>query len=264
MFKQLIEGFCYIESKGVIHRDIRENNILIDKAGIVKIIDFGIGKIFDAEVTKQEDSLLADINRANSDTLPQEYYEGIYTYQTDMFYLAELFNRMLDKVDPMFLEFSYRNILDKMMKKNPQERYKSFMEVKNALGESDFANMQISQEDKDIYTDFANQLFNAISRFTSQPEFVTDPDVFVQRLEEVISHNLFEEHIQYTPEIIKCVVLSGYKYYPREVILCETVQKFFKWLKDVNSEKRSIIVTNLITKLRNIEVSYELDELPFA
>ena len=45
VFLQLIDAFCYIESHGIIHRDIREGNILIDKSGTVKVIDFGIGKI---------------------------------------------------------------------------------------------------------------------------------------------------------------------------------------------------------------------------
>lgn len=43
----------------------------------------------------QEDSLVDEINRQNSDTLPQEYYEGIYTSWTDIFYLAELFNHLM-------------------------------------------------------------------------------------------------------------------------------------------------------------------------
>lgn len=46
VFSQLIDAFCYIENHWIIHRDIREGNILIDKTGTVKLIDFGIGKIF--------------------------------------------------------------------------------------------------------------------------------------------------------------------------------------------------------------------------
>ena len=38
IFLQLIDAFCYIEAHGVIHRDIREGNILIDKMGTVKVI----------------------------------------------------------------------------------------------------------------------------------------------------------------------------------------------------------------------------------
>ncbi len=44
LFIQLVEGFSYIEKNNIIHRDIREGNILVDESGTVKIIDFGIGK----------------------------------------------------------------------------------------------------------------------------------------------------------------------------------------------------------------------------
>lgn len=146
VFTQLIEGFAYIEKKGIIHHDIREKNILIDKWGIVKIIDFGIGKTLELGFSqKQEDSLVSEINRQNSDTLPQEYYNGTYTSQTDMFYLAELFHRLMSQIDPTLIEFSYHNVLEKMMAKNPEDRYRCFDNVKMALGRNDFVNMKISQ-----------------------------------------------------------------------------------------------------------------------
>ena len=92
IFIQLIDGFCYIEKHSIIHRDIR-GNILIDKNGAVKIIDFGIGKMF-KKAEDAKDSVAPDINRADSRHSPNEYYDGVYTSQTDMFYLAELLNRL--------------------------------------------------------------------------------------------------------------------------------------------------------------------------
>ena len=47
IFRQLIEGFTCIERNGIIHRDIREGNILISKNDKVKIIDFGLGKRYE-------------------------------------------------------------------------------------------------------------------------------------------------------------------------------------------------------------------------
>ena len=76
IFVQLIDAFCYMEAHNIVHRDIREGNILIDKNGVVKIIDFGIGKIF-VKPGEESDSLVGEINRANADTLPQEYYDGV-------------------------------------------------------------------------------------------------------------------------------------------------------------------------------------------
>lgn len=44
LFKQVIEGLGYIHSKGVLHRDIKLDNILLDGKGNVKIADFGVSK----------------------------------------------------------------------------------------------------------------------------------------------------------------------------------------------------------------------------
>lgn len=41
-FKQIVEGFDYLHSQGIAHRDIKLDNILIEeKTKMIKIIDFG-------------------------------------------------------------------------------------------------------------------------------------------------------------------------------------------------------------------------------
>ena len=46
---QILAAFKYAHSKGVIHRDIKPSNIFILPDGTVKILDFGIAKIFNQE-----------------------------------------------------------------------------------------------------------------------------------------------------------------------------------------------------------------------
>ena len=99
VFLQLIDAFCYIEAHGIIHRDIREGNILVDKSGTVKVIDFGIGKIASRVDGGDADSLVADINRAASDTLPQEYYDGIYILFKTGLRISEFVGLTLADVD---------------------------------------------------------------------------------------------------------------------------------------------------------------------
>lgn len=264
VFIQLIDGFCYIENHGIVHRDIREGNILIDKTGIVKIIDFGIGKMLKSSLPQiQEDSLVDEINRQNSDTLPQEYYEGVYTSQTDMFYLAELFNRLMTGIDPALIDFSYQEILEKMINKNPIHRFQSFADVKAAINKNNFVNMEISKEDKVIYRAFTNAIYSSIAKYKNKPEFVNEPSVFIQKLEDVLKNNIFEEVIQNKNDIIKSIVLSSYKYYANRNIPCEIVRNFLDWFKKSTNEMQRIILSNIISKLSVIDIEYDFMELPF-
>ncbi|KAG1669300.1 hypothetical protein FOA52_014861 [Chlamydomonas sp. UWO 241] len=54
IMKQLLTGLAYVHGCGVLHRDIKAANILIDRNGIVKIADFGLARskpIEDSDLT---------------------------------------------------------------------------------------------------------------------------------------------------------------------------------------------------------------------
>lgn len=43
---QLIKGICYCHSHRILHRDLKPQNLLIDKEGNLKIADFGLARAF--------------------------------------------------------------------------------------------------------------------------------------------------------------------------------------------------------------------------
>lgn len=262
IFSQLIDAFCCIEEHNIIHRDIREGNIMVDSEGVVKVIDFGIGKIFDP--AHKEDSLVSDINRADSDTLPQEYYSGEYTSRTDMFYIAELLNRLMATAEhPDEMDFEYQEILDKMMCKNPEDRYQNFNEIKEAIGKHDFLTIDISEVDKKTYQDFSNLLYQSIVKYTSEPKFNSDPDFLIDRIKRALLANSFEEYIQKNSDVINCVVMCSYTYNTTVAISCKVVKDFFDWFIAATRASQELILTNLVTKLSTIQYEEPEGKLPF-
>ncbi|OJD32264.1 kinase domain containing protein [Diplodia corticola] len=49
LFKQLCRGVCYLHDHGIAHRDIKLENLLLDKEGHLKISDFGVSEVFSGE-----------------------------------------------------------------------------------------------------------------------------------------------------------------------------------------------------------------------
>ncbi len=47
---QILEGILYCHRRRVLHRDLKPQNLLIDKNGIIKIADFGLGRVFGVPV----------------------------------------------------------------------------------------------------------------------------------------------------------------------------------------------------------------------
>jgi len=261
IFTQLIDGFQFIEKHLIVHRDIREGNILIDTSGNVKIIDFGLGKIT-KPIDTTKDSMAEIINRSGLDRLPDEFFNGTYDSKTDIFYLGELFNRLLVKSNSDDL-FTYQQILNKMMEVNPNNRFNSFSEIASAIGKKDFAGLEISKEDRRIYQAFSNAVYEHISVFKMEKRFNHDVSDFINRLDNVITKNCFEDIIQNNSDLISTIVISNYRYHPQKNIKCDIVQEFRTWIVTLSLPSQQLVLNNIIAKMSSINIDIDDEQMPF-
>jgi serine/threonine-protein kinase len=94
--KQICRGLRYAHSQNVIHRDIKSQNVLIDKENVARLSDFGIAKIFSSVRLT-----LTGVTVGTPEYMSPEQAEGeVVDFKTDIYSLGVAIYEMLVKRPP--------------------------------------------------------------------------------------------------------------------------------------------------------------------
>ncbi|QRN86244.1 protein kinase [Clostridia bacterium] len=154
LIRSILKALEHSHKKGIIHRDIKPHNIMLDKAHKVKVTDFGIARNAGASTVTYSGQMVGSVYYIS----PEQAKGERTTFATDIYSTgAMLYEMLTGKVpftgsNPVSIALSHvekqarpmsdfnkkvpeclEEIVETAMMKNPKDRYSSAMEMARAL-----------------------------------------------------------------------------------------------------------------------------------
>jgi non-specific serine/threonine protein kinase len=162
IFKDLLTGFQYAHKQGVIHRDVKADNIFITEHGTVKILDFGLARLPNSNLT-QDGQMMGTPNYMSPEQFKGEAVDArsdIWSLGVLLFYMltGELpFNAQFPQIIQLILKDEPRPlnqwldhpelqaIIERCLAKDKQERFASCADLLTAIDNLDINPTQTRQ-----------------------------------------------------------------------------------------------------------------------
>jgi Protein kinase domain len=153
LLEELCDGLAYAHRAGLVHRDVKPANLMVDAEGVLKILDFGIVRVGDSGMT-QAGVLVGTINYMS----PEQVLGTGVDHRSDIFAVGLVAYELLSgrqafvgtmkdgllrripnaEIEPLAtvvpgLDAEVVKIVEHALQKEPQERYQELARMRNDL-----------------------------------------------------------------------------------------------------------------------------------
>ncbi|MGN8225965.1 serine/threonine-protein kinase [Gracilimonas sp. BCB1] len=166
LFKKVLSAVQYAHENLTIHRDLKPDNILVDRHGNVKILDFGISKLL------EDDDI--DLTRTNAQVLtlryasPEQIKNGVITTASDIYSLGIILYKLLTGKEPFKLDKLTRYQVEKVIVEKEPPTPSSIVEggLKTKLkGDIDAILMKAIRKEPESRYRTANDFINDLNHY---------------------------------------------------------------------------------------------------
>ncbi len=138
---QICDALQFAHDQGVVHRDIKPENILIDRHGRVKIADFGLAKLMNADMANDSLTGTHQVMGTPKYMAPEQFdRSATIDHRADLYSLGVVFYEMLTGELPMGIfdppsrkvqvDVRLDEVVLRSLAKEPERRYQSASQLK--------------------------------------------------------------------------------------------------------------------------------------
>lgn len=259
IFQQILDGMQYAHEFGVIHRDVKPQNVLIMKGDRVAITDFGIGRflIRDTTTLTMRGDQFGTIAYAAPEQLADFSEADI---RSDIYALGKILYQMLTS-RPVFpipnltgLEGKYVYIIQKCIDNDPDKRYQTVADLIadfQLLTQKEFnveSPTQLAQKIVGEIVDPFSELVDSKGLESLTKLFLENPDnedLYLEVLPKMPSEIISKLIVSQSTSFLNIIqTYDGYVSGGLNFSYCDTVARFYEkvfWEVDNYTVKRMVL-----------------------
>ena len=151
--EQICAGLHFAHHAGIVHRDVKPANIMVDREGVVRILDFGIARIEGSAMT-QDGSLMGSLNYMSPEQMlgrPIDHRSdifsvGVVAYELLCYQQAfkgglndGLLQRLPNEDPPAMAQIypglppALERVVMRALEKAPEKRFQNLVEMRSAI-----------------------------------------------------------------------------------------------------------------------------------